>query len=282
MFYKAIFQLAFISVFLFAFFLSPIQVFAARSITISANKSVLFGYDEMTITIASMSGFVNGETLYIKGAFYKDGSSPNYFGNTKNGNNWTKNGDTTTNQRQIAIGNWDQTIVVKGDFDDSGYINYGEGDYKFKVGFYYLTSGGNPSPVNWSTNSTDIAINNPDPTPTPTSPPPTNTPVPTSTPQPTLSPTHSTGSGSSTPTVTVTAYPTIASISAISTGPGDVLGSSTSGDTELVAGIQNKKEKFPSLLALCLILGGILILGSCGILFFYKWRKNQQNESNNE
>src|SRR5579872_4404452 len=124
----------------------------------------------MTITVASMSGFTSGETIYVKGAIYKDGST-NYFGLTQNGNLWIKNGDSTTNQRQVQIGNWDGSLVLQSDFADSGYTNYGEGDYKVKVGFYYTTSTGSLSSVNWSTNSLDVTINDPDPTPTPTSPP---------------------------------------------------------------------------------------------------------------
>ncbi len=121
------------------------QVDATRTITISANKSTLFGFEEAIVN-ASMSGFTNGETIYVKGAFYKDGTS-NYFGFTKNGDNWIRNGDTTINQRQIQVGNWDGNVTIKSDFDDGDYK--GEGDYKLKVGFYYLTSGGNLSTVNW-------------------------------------------------------------------------------------------------------------------------------------
>ena len=47
---------------------SPVQ--AARTLTINANKSALFGDEELTVTAASMSGFIDGENIYIKGAFY--------------------------------------------------------------------------------------------------------------------------------------------------------------------------------------------------------------------
>lgn len=191
-------QFALCLIFLFTVFsFVHTKAFAARNITVSSDKTTLHGYDEMTVHIASLSGFVDGETIYIKAAFYKDGST-NYFGLTKNGDNWIKNSDAITNQRQIEIGNWDRQLVIKSDFDDSGYTNYGEGDYKVKIGFYYLASSGSFSSINWSANSLDVSISSPDPTPTPTpnptSPPtatskPTATPTPAPTAKPSLSPT---------------------------------------------------------------------------------------------
>lgn len=137
---------------------------AARSVTISSGKDSLFGDEEMVVN-ATLSGFTDGETIYIKGAFYEDGTT-NYFGYTKNGDDWVKNGSSTTSQRQIKIGEWDGQLSVKSDFSDSGFK--GESTYKFKLGFYYTTSGGNLSGVNWSTNILDINLNEPDPTPIPT------------------------------------------------------------------------------------------------------------------
>ena len=169
---------------------------AARSLSITSNTSSLFGDEEVTIS-ASASGFTDGETIYIKGALYQEGST-NYFGYTKKDSDWIKNGETTTNQRSVIIGQWDQNLVVKSDFTDSGFK--GEGDYKLKVGFYYMTSGGNLSGVNWSNNNVTVSLNEPDPTPS-NSPTPTNTPTntpantptsahtPTSTPKPTATPT---------------------------------------------------------------------------------------------
>ncbi|HUD44313.1 MAG TPA: hypothetical protein VMR41_02090 [Patescibacteria group bacterium] len=154
----------------------------------------------------SMSGFTSGETIYIKGAFYQDGTS-NYFGLTQNGNDWIKNSVTTTGQRQLQIGDWDGLLSVKADFSDSGYK--GEGIYKFKVGFYYLTSGGNLSAVNWSTNILDISLYEPTPTDTPTPTlTPTDVPTPTRTPTPTKVPT-ATPTNKPTSTLTPTNKPTI-------------------------------------------------------------------------
>ncbi|HSD99011.1 MAG TPA: hypothetical protein VLB73_04980 [Patescibacteria group bacterium] len=254
-----------------ALFLSPQKIFAARSITISSSQTVLHGYDEMTVTISSMSGFTSGETIYIKGALYKDGST-NYFGYTKNNDNWIKNSDATTNQRQVQIGSWDQSLIVKSDFDDSGYV--GEGEYKLKIGFYYTTSGGNLAAVTWSSNSLDVEISDPDPTPTPT-PTPTNTPTPTLKPTPTptakLSPT-------STPTARIT-VPVSLELSSDSA----ILGASISAIPTLVKAESDKKVSSVNFLAIFLIIGGIFILSSCGILFYYHWKKGKENnEESNE
>ncbi|MEK7543358.1 MAG: hypothetical protein AAB557_00655 [Patescibacteria group bacterium] len=167
---------------------------------ITSDKASLFGDEEMTIT-ASVSGFTPGETIYIKGAFYQEGST-NYFGYTKSGDSWIKNGDTSTNQRSTIVDIWDGNLSVKSDFADSGYK--GEGEYKVKVGFYYTTSGGNPSSVNWTNNTVTVSLNEPDPTPTFT---PTPTLIPTATPQPTVAST-STPTPTKTPTPTSTPKPT--------------------------------------------------------------------------
>ena len=166
--------IAFLLLFLAVTFSVPVS-FAARSLVISSDKTTLMGYEQMTIT-ASASGFTNGETIYIKGAFYQDGST-NYFGYTKSGDNWIKNSNSTLNQRTVKIGDWDNSLVIESDFSDSGFK--GEGNYKFKVGFY---TSSNTSSVNWSSNNLDIYLNEPDPTLT-------NTPTPGPTEVPTLTPT---------------------------------------------------------------------------------------------
>lgn len=81
---------------------------------------------------------------------------------------------------------------------DSGYK--GEGDYAFKVRFYY----GSSFTPEWSANVIAITVNEPDPTITPTSTP-TNTPTSTPTPSATSAPT-----ATSVPTTvpTLTAAPT--------------------------------------------------------------------------
>ena len=175
-----------ITLFYFLIFASS-QLFAARNLNISIDKSSLYGEDELVIT-ADQTGFTAGETIYIKGAFYQEGST-NYFGFTKNNDSWIKNGDPTTSQRSVVIGSWDGKITVKSDLLDTGYK--GEGDYLFKVGFYYIAGSGNPSSVNWSSNSASLILNEPANTPTTTQVP-TSTPTPTTTktPTPILTPTQ--------------------------------------------------------------------------------------------
>lgn len=151
------------------------HVCAARSISITGNTSSLLGDDTLTLT-ASASGFVDGEIIYVKGAFYLVGTT-NYFGYTKNGDEWVKNSVNNTSQKTVKIGEWDGNLAVKSDFSDSGYK--GEGEYQFKLRYYY----GSSLTPDWSTNVLTIGISEPDPTITPT-PFPTNTPTNTPTPSP--------------------------------------------------------------------------------------------------
>ncbi len=116
------------------------------------------------LVVASHSGFTTGETIYVKGAFYKDGST-NYFGYTRKDDSWVKNGASMLDQRGIKIGEWDGNLLVKSDFTDSGY--QGEDGYYFKLGFYYPNSTGGYSSVNWSSNILAINVNAPDAAPTP-------------------------------------------------------------------------------------------------------------------
>lgn len=273
--------IALIAVLFYLFYFPFVDfVFAARSLTISVNKDSLFGDEEVILT-ASASGFTNGETIYIKGAFYQEGST-NYFGYTKNGDNWIKNGDSTLNQKSIQIGQWDGSILAKSDFADSGYK--GEGGYKFKIGFYYLTSGGNLSSVNWSANNLDINLNEPDPTPT-------NTPTPTQIPTPTSTPT-------STPTPTPTRVPIPTLTPKLSVSPTstetlstEILGESTeSGGIALPMDTQSSNEDTlisnkpnntnSNWFRKILIFVGIVFIVSCGILTFreIKKKKLMQNE----
>lgn len=261
------------------FLLCVTPVYAARSLTIQGNKSSLLGDEEMTIT-ASISGFTDGETIYIKGAFFQSGST-NYFGFTKSGDSWIKNSASNTSQRSVKIGEWDGTLIIKSDFSDSGYK--GEGDYSFKVGFYY----GSYSSVNWSGNNLTITLNEPDPTPT-LSPTPTLTPTPTNTSTPTPSPTQAPGATNTpTPTLTPTKTPTPTPIKssptptkalsttlsstreplASQTQSGDILsGSTTSGNT--VSDTEKQKKSFKPLIFSLLFIG----IG-CGLLVFVYYFK---------
>lgn len=203
--------------FLFIGILSFVEsVSAARSISITGNKTTLGGDEEIQLT-ASASGFTDGEAIFIKGAFFQAGSS-NYFGFTKSGDNWIKNSASNTSQRAVKIGDWDGNLSAKSDFSDSGFK--GEGDYMVKLGFYW----GSYASVNWSVNSLPLFINEPDPTPTQT-PTPTDTPVPTPTPPPPV-----TATNTPSPTPTATHKPTLTDTPLMESTPGEeyVLGSKTS------------------------------------------------------
>lgn len=146
------------------------QVFAARSMTISGAASSLSGDDILTV-VASPSGFIDGEMILIKGAFFQSGTS-NYFGYTKNNDVWIKNSGSNSTQRSVKIGEWDGLLQTKVDYGDSGYK--GENDYSFKIRFYY----GSSLTADWSTNELVVSISEPDPTITP-QPTPTHVPTPT-------------------------------------------------------------------------------------------------------
>lgn len=242
--------------------LFPSQCQAARTVSISSGTTSLFGEQEAEI-ISSASGFTEGELIYIKGAFYKEGST-NYFGYTKNNDSWIKNGETTTSQRQVKIGEWDGKLLAKSDFSDSGY--QGEGEYRLKVGFYYLTSSGNPSSVNWSSNSVLLSISEPDPTETPTP-----SPLPeTNSPEPSLRP-------SVTSQITITS-PILLSKS-VSLRPTkkpmkSLVLAQASKDVENKETIkeENQLKYIPGIL---ILLGSIFII-TCGILVYRKRRKEQR------
>lgn len=157
----------------------PVAV-CAKSLTVMVPVSSLNGDQEMTV-LASSSGLVSTDTIYIKGAFFSEGSS-NYFGYTKFGDSWIKNSATTTSQKKVNVGEWDGQLTVKPDYTDTGFTE--SGMYQFKVGFYTIASDTDPSSVKWS-NTVSIFLEKPLPTLTPV---PTNTQHPTSV--PTLIPTN--------------------------------------------------------------------------------------------
>ncbi len=80
------------------------QVFAARSMTISGAVSSLSGDDILTV-VASPSGFIDGEMILIKGAFFQSGTS-NYFG-------YTKINEKTTFEYEVTHPRWEQLEVLK-------------------------------------------------------------------------------------------------------------------------------------------------------------------------
>lgn len=261
------------------FLLFPSQVFAARNITISSDKSTLTGDEEMIVT-TSLSGFEDGEVIYIKGAFYKEGSI-NYFGYTNYDSNWIKNSQTLTDQKQVKIGEWDGNISVKSDFSDSGFG--GNGDYKFKIGYYYTTSGGNLSSINWS-NILDVNLNEPNPTPTPQpSPSPTQTPTPSPTPKSTASITQKSPSPTPlkkpTPTPSPSGSPQVLGQKDLAEGfaelgAADIVNSPTPGPTTYDSPFNKNVSK------ILIGVGVFLVVVSLGFYLWYKRSLGQQSTIN--
>jgi len=126
---------------------------SSSSFTISNIPSEI-NSDQSFKTLINLSLPKNPNTLlYLKGAFKKADSS-NYFGLTKIGSSWVKNGSAYQSQYPITTdssGNWSGNLEVQADSEDSGFT--GTDDYIFKVG-RYTSSGSGPT---WS-NESNIKI----------------------------------------------------------------------------------------------------------------------------
>lgn len=275
----------------YSLLLLPRQIYATRSLSISSSATSLTSEETLTINTVP-ADFTPGETIYIKAAFHKSGSD-NYFGFTQKNSDWIKNSETTINQRSIIIGSWDQNLVSKSDFTDSGF--QGNGEYLLKVGYYYLTSGDNLSPVKWSTNSLPVNLVQPTPTPTPTpipTPVPTATPAPTSTTSPTQSPTPSpkptsTPRPTTDPTSQPTPKPTILladsapnnftgdeeDLSEIDLAIKDAMSPAPTNEPE-VLGTNSAKISKPGLPVILIITGTLLTLAGGGLLAYQEMKKN--------
>ncbi len=224
------------------------------------DKDSLFGDEELNVMV-TYSGFIDGETIFIKGAFYQENST-NYFGLTKKDDSWIKNGDDTVKQRQIVVGQWNKNVIVKSDFSDSGFK--GEGEYKLKIGYYYYTSPEKLSSVNWASTSATILLNAPDPTPT-------NTPIPTVANTPTSTPTHTpilTPIPTPSCTVKPTSFVRVISEVTMSEGmsaSGSVLGSGVSLE-ESTPAVSMLAEKRPYIIALVSTAIGLALIAAVSVI----------------
>lgn len=248
----------------------------AATMTLQSNQSLLGISDEYIVNATFAIGSSNGTVYYLRGAFYQSGTN-NYCGFTWNGSSYYNGPYTTNNGWQnlfpitINSSSWSGTLKARLDTSDTGCSN--SGTYNFKIERFTSSGTG----VFDSQNEQTLAVVIPTPTftPTPTSTPPTNTQSPLSkSPTVTLTPTPK-----SSPTVTHVSLTPTTAIGSISS----VLGSSVSVTVRptLVAAISEKNSI--NFLALFLILLGIGILSSCGILFFYQWKKgNMLHEDTNE
>lgn len=150
-----------------------------------SNVPILIKSDESFSAKIKITALEQNSSYYLKGAFFKDGSTK-YFGKTQVLGNWVKNSENFAKQFLISTsstGDFEGDIRVLVDPEDSGYL--GSGSYIFKVG-RYNASGSGPT---WS-NQFSISITNNQPekisTPTPAKKSPTPSPkqaTPTQTPK---------------------------------------------------------------------------------------------------
>jgi hypothetical protein len=188
---------------LFIFFCVLPPVFA-RDITFTTLSAQ--STDEHVIKLeASASGFLANQELYIKGVFFKQGSS-NYFGFTQNGEQWIKNSSSITAQRKVVVGQWDQLLILRPDFFDSGFSQ--SGMYVYKIGYYLVDPQGKLSAVNWSTTQQEIYLSKPETTLMPTK---HSTPTPT-----VFTPTPSLRVPSNTPVISLVSMSRSSFISSVS------------------------------------------------------------------
>ena len=88
-----------------------------------------------------INNLTGGATYYLKGAFYKEGST-NYFGKSLVSGSWIKNSETFSKQLKIQTdsgGDYSGEFSMMPDSEDSGFT--GSGDYFFKVGRYNSSGG---------------------------------------------------------------------------------------------------------------------------------------------
>lgn len=249
-----------------AFFL-PQKTFAV-GVTISNLPSPIT-QDPFTLT-ASISGATNG-TNYLRVDIYKDGTM-NYFGETFNGTDWYGSSSYQSYLPITIVGNsWNGQ--VQGRIASPSTSQYdGTGTYRIRVRRYTSSGGYTASEADASSVIIAIAI----PTSTPI---PTDTPIPTNTPIPTATPTTK-------PSAMPTLKPTPLYTIAVATISGDasisgVLGAVTREPT-LIKGIDDTKKTLVNLPALLEIVGGIFVLSSCGILFYYQKKKGEKRATSDE
>lgn len=133
---------------------------------------------EILSSLAGDKKYYANKTYYLRGVFYKTGTS--YFGLVQNNNgDWIGNESDRTKFYEIQTdseGSWSGKLRVKADSENSNFK--GNGGYYFKVGRYTSAS---DSSADWSGEQA-VEIGGVSPTPTES---PTSTPTPTSTSAPT-------------------------------------------------------------------------------------------------
>lgn len=248
-------------IFLCAFFF-PQKVYAV-SVSITSFPATIT-QDMFNIT-ASISGAGNG-TNYLRVDIYKDGTT-NYFGETFNGTDLYSGSDYHS-YLPITISGSSWNGIVQGNLGSPSSTQYdGTGIYRLRLRRY--TSGGSVTSSEADASSIVITIVTPTPSPTPIP-----TAAPTATPINTVMPTNKpTVTSTTKPSPTITVRPDITNMvstpdALLASGEG-ILGTSISAQPTLVKAIDEKKIQSGNFLALLLIVGGILVLASCGILWYH-------------
>lgn len=261
-FYLSLF-VAFLCLALFSF---PQKADAVSVTVLNAPSTIT--QDTFTVT-ATISGALTG-TNYLRVDLYKDGTT-NYFGDTFNKTSWY-NGSDGTQYFPVTIPD-DLPVTIQGRVGSPTTGEFdGTGNYKLRIR-RYTKSGSSGSGDTIDSVSVNIIFPTPTPTPIPITQEPTS--LPTNKPTPTTKPT----STSQVKSVLLTRTPTIEADAASTFGA--VLGtmSANSFVTTIptrVAGEADHRKTEIQLLPLLFILGGFLLLASCGILIFSKSEKGQE------
>ncbi len=262
-------------------FCSPVikSAFAAISIT-SVSPTVINSQEDIISLTATASG-LSSSTQYLQVVFTKEGEATNYFGLTNNQQGeWYKYKSSPSLAGDLQVyfysftpvgGAWTGTISAKLDTGDNGFK--GIGNYIIKLA-KYITSSSPTYSANQYTVTVNIAIPTPTLTPTPT---PTLTPTPT--PPPTKTPT-------STPIPAIGLAVSSFFQAEKQAFPTSILGESTQSaisKTSDKEGYKNPKNQLKVLSAKSdvivkmLISFGVILLISCGILFFRLHIKNKED-----
>lgn len=290
---KQIFLVIFFALFFFVVHTNAL----AASITITSQQPQINPLDEYSVNVHVAINALNGKIYYLRGIFHLPGSA-NYCGFTWNGSNWYSspigNGN---NFLPITINNnsWDGILKAKIDTTDSGCST--SGVYNFKI----LRYTGSSSAANDETTTEQqvmitIPTSVPSQTPTVTQmPSPTTSsivtakPTVTSTPKTSSTTKYLSSTQSPTPTayvvlLTLTITPFITSVKQdVATEAVDILGASFSAKVSPTSNIRQSlrvKSASETKLSLFLLLGGMFLLGGCGIFGFqmFKNMKNKKSE----
>ena len=267
------------------FFLFPARKVFAVSVIIN-NPPTTISSSEVTVNV-TVNGADAGKN-YIRIDFFKDGSN-NYFGETYNGSEWTRDSEGTKYFPIDIVSGTAWTGDVKARVGTPSTSEYdGQGSYKMKIRRY--TSSGSQGAEDSNLSAVPVTINVPTSTPT-SAPAPTNTPTPTptNTPAPTSTPTPSPTTAATTP------VPTVKALVSPSVSPEMMMTAQNAKANQAVQGAQNTdktggidlggklseldgKESAYNWGKLLILMGAVLVTGACGILVYNNYMKEKAEE----